>query len=175
MAIDRIAQRLHDLDIFQGLAPGQIERIAREADRIIFRDGQTIAEAGTEADGAFVVISGRASAIADPSRAIQVHEIETGSMIAETAMLTEYAFGLTVQADGEVRAIKITREMLRGQMHDDPALADHFIGRVAARLSRVALELRMIDERLAIASSGHGDVTAGPGTAASAVKELEPA
>ena len=163
MAIDRIAQRLGDLDIFHGLTPAQMERIAREAERIIFRDGQVMATAGTEADGAFVLISGQASVRADPASTTQIDAIETGSMIAEPAMLVEHEFGLTVVAEGEVRAIKITRDKLREWMLDDPSMTDHFVGRIATRLTRVAIELRLIDERLANAYVGQGSVVAGPG------------
>lgn len=151
MAIDTIAQRLLDLEVFRGIGPEKLERLAREADRIIFRDGQTIAAAGAEADGAFVLVAGCAMALADPERGVPAHRIEAGSMIAETAMLTEHHFGLTITADGDVRAIKITRELLRTMMLEDAALRDHFAGRIAARLTRVAIELRLIDERLAAA------------------------
>ncbi len=175
MAIDTIAQRLFELDMFHGLAPGQVESIAREAERIIFRDGQVIAQAGAEADGAFVLIAGRATAVGDPERPVHIDGIEAGSMIGEAAMLTEHEFGLTVVADGDVRAIKITREMLRQRMLDDAALVEHFVGRVAARLTRVALELRLIDERLAVASEGRGAVVPGPGSTGFAAQEMAPA
>lgn len=149
MAIDTIAQRLLDLEVFRGIASERIERLAREADRIIFRDGQTIAQAGADADGAFVLVAGSAMAAEDPERGVPAHRVETGSMIAESAMMTEHQFGLTITADGDVRAIKITRELLRTMLLEDPALRDHFIGRIAARLTRVAIELRLVDERLA--------------------------
>ena len=146
MAIDTIAGRLMDLDAFRGLAPGQVERIAREADRIIFRDGQTIAEAGQACDGALVIISGHANLLAHGEPALLV---EAGSMIGETGMLTEHHYGSTILARGEVRAIKIMRETLLELMRGDPPLREHFVGRVASRLSRMAVELRLIDERLA--------------------------
>ncbi len=168
MAIDRIEQRLRDLEIFHGLGPAHIERIAREAQRIIFRDGQVVTTAGTEADGALIVIAGRATALADHARAISIHRIEAGSMLAEPALLVEHEFNLTVVAEGEVRAIKITRAMLRELMLDDPALTDHFIGRIAARLTRVAIELRLIDERLAIACVDQRRGIGGPGASSQA-------
>lgn len=150
MAIDAIAQRLFDLEVFRGLAPEQASQIAREAERIIFRDGQTIAKAGADADGAFVLVAGRANVLSDPERGIAEQSIEPGSMIGELAMLTEHQFGVTVLADGDVRAIKITRDLMRQHMLGDQALAAHFMDRLSARLTRVAVELRLIDERLAI-------------------------
>lgn len=164
MAIDTIAQRLRDLDIFHGLAPAHIERIAREAERIIFRDGQVMATAGAEADGAMILIAGRATVLADAADADPIHTIETGSMLAEPAMLVEHQFGLTVVAEGDVRAVKVTRTMLRELMLEDAAVTDHFVGRIAARLTRVAIELRLIDERLAIVCAAPDNAVGSPGS-----------
>ena len=158
MALDSIAGRLLGLEIFRGLAPAQVERIAREAERMIFRDGQTLVAAGTEGDGALVIIAGRAMALADADTGRSARQIEPGSMIGELAMLTEHHIGVTVVADGDVRAIKVVRETLHANMQEDPALAAHLHARLVARLQRVALELRMIDERLAAAGGQAGDL-----------------
>ena len=152
MAIDTIAMRLLGLEMFRGLDADQIERIAREAERLIFRDGQRIVEAGSVCDGAIVIIAGSARALADAERGLEERRIVPGSLLAETAMLTEHQTAITVVADGDVRAVKIVRETLHAAMQDDPAIAGHFAERLAARLQRMAIELRMIDERLAAAS-----------------------
>lgn len=151
MAIDTIAGRLLGLDLFRGLDASQIERIAREAERLIFRDGQRIIEKGKPLDGAVVIIAGRARALADPERDVDARAVEPGSLLGETAMLVEYQTLVTVVAESDVRAVMIMREALRAHMHDDPAVAEHFAARLASRLQRMAVELRMIDERLAVA------------------------
>lgn len=151
MAIDTIAGRLLGLDMFRGLDAGQIERIAREAERLIFRDGQRVVEAGKPLDGSVVIIGGRARALADPERELEARAIEPGSLLGETAMLVEHQSSVTVVAEGDVRAVMVMREALHTQMQDDPAVAEHFAARLASRLQRMAVELRMIDERLAVA------------------------
>jgi CRP-like cAMP-binding protein len=152
MALDAITDRLLGLDIFRGLAAPQIERLAREAERLIFRDGQKIVEAGAESDGALVIIGGRAHALADPAHGLDEFTIEAGSMLGEIAMLAEHKSAVTVVAEGDVRAVKVIREILRRHMEEDAELAGHFHERLAARLQRTALELKMIDERLAVAA-----------------------
>jgi CRP-like cAMP-binding protein len=154
MALDTIVSRLMALEVFRNLTGEQLARIAREADRIVFRDGHTLIEAGGDGDGALVIVAGRGSVVEDQERGTAARIVETGSMLGETAMLTEHQHGLTVVAEGDVRAIKITREALLKMMQADPALAAHFHERLLARLQRVALELRMIDERLAVAAAG---------------------
>lgn len=152
MALDLIADRLQRLDPFRGLSPEQIERIAREAERLIFRDGQKMLEAGGEGEGAIVIISGYAKASADPELDMEAYEIEAGTMLGEAAMLSEHKFRLTVVAAGDVKAVRINRATLLAHMQEDPTLAEHFYSRVASRLQRVAVELRLIDERLAAVS-----------------------
>jgi CRP-like cAMP-binding protein len=152
MAIDTIASSLLALDVFRGLTAAQIGRIAATADRMIFPDGHVMARVGDVADGAIIVVHGSASIRDDGTTVQSGLVIETGSMIGETAMLTEHHYGATIVARGVVRAVKIGREPLLEQMRSDPALREHFVRRLTSRLSRVALELRLIDERLA----GHG-------------------
>ncbi|MDX2155544.1 MAG: cyclic nucleotide-binding domain-containing protein [Hyphomicrobiaceae bacterium] len=160
MAIDRIAGQLAALEMFRGLDDERLRRIAREADRIIFRDGQSIAEAGEDADGGVLIVSGKALTRAEPTTGSAEEFIEAGALIGEMAMLTEHRCAVGVVAVGDVRAVKITREALHTLMQDDPALAEHFQHRLTARLSRVALELRLIDERLAAACAMAGSAAA---------------
>lgn len=152
MAIDTIAQCLLGLDLFRGLDSAQVVRIARDAERMIFRTGQRIIEAGKSGDGAIVIISGTACRIADPDQAIDGDlPVGPGTLLGETAMLTEHTFSTTVRADGDVRAVKLSREAMLALMREDAGIAEHFHDRLAARLQRMAMELRMIDQRLAAA------------------------
>lgn len=152
MALDLIADRLQRHEAFRGLESEQIERIAREAERLIFRNGQKMLEAGCDGDGAIVIISGYATALADPELDVEAYEIEAGAMLGEAAMLSEHQFRVTVVAAGDVKAVRINRSTLLAHMQEDPTLAEHFFCRVVSRLQRVAVELRLIDERLAAVS-----------------------
>jgi NTE family protein len=153
MAIDTIVSQLAALEVFRGLEPEWIERIARSADRIIHRGGQTIVEAGSTGDASVLIVAGRARALARPDMAFPGSEVGAGTLIGELAMLTEHQFALTVVAVDEVRAIRIAREAVHRLLKDDPALAEHFQARLTSRLLRAALDLRLIDERLAEASA----------------------
>lgn len=161
MALDVIAGRLMCLDVFRGLGAAQIERIAQDAERMLFRDGQRIIRAGDDGDGAIVLIAGGARILADPESGIEERAVEPGSLLGEPAMLSEHQFRITAVASGDVRAVHLARSVLRMQMVEDPSLADHFHARLANRLQRVAVELRLIDERLAAASQVAATATMG--------------
>lgn len=152
MAIEAIAGRLAGLEIFRGLTATLLERIAREADRIVYKAGQHLSEAGSEADAAIVIIGGTAEIVADTSGPVEPKRIVAGTMIGELAMLIEHRTTVTVIAADTVRAIKISRDMIHAVMQDDRNVLQHFEARMTARLSRVALELKLVDQRLAAAS-----------------------
>lgn len=154
MAIDALVQPLRRIALFQGLRPLQITEIARRAERIVYRAGQTIIEEDTSGDAAILIVSGDAIRNAAPGATDIVEPVASGSLIAEMAMLVEIQHSSTVIARGQVKALRITREEMHLQMEDDPALAEHFVGLLSSRLHHVSEQFRAIDQRLALAA-GH--------------------
>ena len=154
MSISVLARQLLSQEIFRGLSPLQLTEIVRQSERVVYRPGQYIIEAGTSADAAVAIVAG--DAIRFPEHvsgqgAMQAEALPAGSLLSELAMLIDHVHGATVIAHTTVRALRVTREALKNQMLEDPHLADHFVERIAERLSRVATELRLIDHALSTA------------------------
>lgn len=149
MAIDALVAPLLKIALFQGLRPLQITEIARRAERIIFRPGQSIVEANAEADGAYVLVSGEALRTKGPDLGNEPEPVVVGSLIGEMGMLVETEHTSTIVAKTAVRALKITRAGMYEQMADDAKLADHLVARITDRLKNLAVELRAIDRCLA--------------------------
>ncbi len=149
MAIDALVAPLLKIELLQGLRPLQITEIARRAERIVFRPGQTIVEAGLEGDAAFVLVSGEAARTKGPDVGPEPEAIATGSLVGEMAMLVDTEYTSTIVAQTAVRALKITRASMYEQMAEDAALAEHLVAKIAARLKHLAVELRAIDQCLA--------------------------
>jgi CRP-like cAMP-binding protein len=148
MAIDQMIVPLLRVPLFTGLKPLQITEIGRHAERIKFRGGRTIVEAGTPGDAAYLIVSGEAERRSGQGVLFQAEPVEPGSLVGEMAMLVEYVYRSTVVAIGSVHCLKITRAALHEQMRDDPALAEHLATRIGNRLAQVAAELRAIDQML---------------------------
>ena len=146
MAVDALVAPLLRIELFQGLKPLQITEIARNAERIVFRAGDTITEAGADADAAFLIVGGAAEWTSGLPSSGAVEPIEIGSLIGEMAMFIEYVYGATIVATGPVRCLKLSRETLHRMMLDDASLAEHLTLKISNRLGRVASELRAIDE-----------------------------
>lgn len=164
MSINVLARQLMSQEIFRGLSPLQLTEIVRQAERVVYRPGQSIVQAGEQGDAAIVVIAGdavRFSEMAPGESAPQAYAVSVGSILGELAMLVEHEHGSTVVAHTTVRVLRITRQALQAQMREDPGLADHFVDRISARLRQIADELRALDQELfdnddgAVHSPGH--------------------
>lgn len=154
MSIDALSKHLLRLELFQGLKPLQITEIVRQAERVVFKPGQTLIEDGTPGDAAIIIVGGEAVRTRAPMAEGSVEEeIEPGSMLGEMAMLIETDYSSTVVARSTVRALRITRTSMLAMMLEDPALAEHLVAKVARRLHTIATELRKIDVVLAASSS----------------------
>jgi hydrogenase maturation factor len=130
MASETFIGPLLRVSLFQGLSQPQLAGLARRAERVMFRIGQTIIKAGDAGDGAFLLIVGEGgivdadrlthSSTSQATRGMAV--VETGSLIGEMTMLidTEYS----------------------------TKLAAHFVAKIAARLREFTDELRLIESGL---------------------------
>ncbi len=153
MAIDALIAPLLRVEIFQGLSPLQITEIARRAERMVFRPGTKITEAGRDADAAYLIVGGAAESLSFDDDGMP-EEVEEASLIGEMAMLIEHTFGATVVARSNVKCLKILRSEMHAQMLDDPTLAETLGANITARLTRVADELRSIDNDVAATEFG---------------------
>ena len=143
MASDTFIGPLLRVPLFQGLSQPQLALIARRAERVMFRIGQTMIKAGEPGDGAFVLIVGTGER--RDSGVPEAGVVETGSLVGEMSMLIDTDYSTTVVAKTAIRALKITRAALHGQMQADPELAAHFVAKIAARLHDFTDELRRIE------------------------------
>ena len=152
MINDSLVTTLQNLEVFRGLAPHQLTEIVRQSERIVFRPGQTVVEAECPGDGAYLVVAGNAEVLPDSAGPGSPIQVEAGSLVGEMAMLVEHDYRITVVARSSIRALKITRRQIQEQMLEDRSLAEHFVDRISQRLTRVAVELRRIDQLLALAA-----------------------
>jgi CRP-like cAMP-binding protein len=144
MAFDKVVAPLLRVPLFAGLKPLQLTEIARRAERVKFRDGDVITQAGTLGDGAYLIVAGEAERRPEPGSPGLAEPVEPGSLVGELAMLVEHVFGATVVACGRVQCLKLTRAALHEQLLEDETLARHFAAVIEDRLAYVAEELHRI-------------------------------
>jgi CRP-like cAMP-binding protein len=149
MSFESLVEPLRRVALFQGLRPIQIREIARRAERVTFRAGDTIIKQDRSGDAAYLIVSGEAVRTSGPTTQAPAEHVAVGTVIGEMAMLVDTAYSSTVTCQGPVRALKITRESLHEQMRSDQSLADHLIEKLAGRLQSLLEDLKKIDQALA--------------------------
>ena len=140
MSVDTPVALLARIPIFSRLMPAQIAEIVRRAEKIKIPAREHITRAGTPGDGAFLLVSGNAEDLADPSQ-----PLPPGSLIGELAMLVEHNYGATVVARERMHCLKITRAAMHSQILEDPSLGEHLTQHITQRLLRMANGLKHID------------------------------
>lgn len=159
MAADPIVAALLRVELFQKLRPLQVTEIARQVERVVFRDGDVITKANVAADAAYLVVAGNAQWLEPPTAAVDSNgtTIEVGSLIGEMAMLIDYVYGSTIVAAGTVKCLRISRAHMHALMLDDPGLAEALTQTIARRLSRIAEDLKALDAEIEPLDTG--DIT----------------
>jgi len=147
MSTGSLVEPLRRVALFRGLSPGQLSEIARGADRVQFKAGDTIISEGQAADAAILIVSGTGKRTAGP-RSDDDTVGRPGILLGEMAMLVETDHSSTIVCEEPVRALKITRERLLELMAADISLADHFVAELSKRLRQLATEIREVSETL---------------------------
>ena len=147
MTSDALVAPLRRVVALQGLTPAQLATIARAAERMMFRAGDTIIVDGEDGDAGYIIVAGAVERQGEPDT--QSEWLGSGTLIGETAMLTEAVHHATVVACGNVRAYKLPRATMHELMAEDPDLAEHFVGIITRRLIGIAEALKRLDTTLA--------------------------
>ncbi len=138
---------LENAELFKGLYGHQIDAIAAATEVAWFDSGEAITQADEPGAVAFIVLEGSV-VVADTAAPDGYQEpLGPGTLIGELAMLTEVAYVATVVAAEQVRALAIPREALYEVLEADPAIAEHLSDKLLRRLSSLADDLRMVDDR----------------------------
>jgi len=148
MALDIVVQSLRKVELFAGLKPLQLAELARCSDRIVYRPGQSIITEGASADAAILLVKGDAVRTSGPALSAPSEPVVEGALLCEVAMLIETEYTSTVVAASMVRAIRLTRASVLGQIKAEPALADLLSRNLARRLNDMAGHLRRLDDTL---------------------------
>ena len=131
------AARLGAVDLFDELPQDVRIALSRSAQEHIYAAGESIVRQGNAGSSMYVVLSGRARVLLEPSGQ-EVAIIEPGGIFGEMSMLTGDPRTATVRAIEDVRVLEVTAERFREVAIERPGLVEHVSSVVAAR--RVGLD-----------------------------------
>jgi len=131
------ADRLGSVDLFSTQSLEARQHLATAARHHLFAAGEAMVREGAEGDSMFVLMSGRARVILEPSGR-EVAVIPAGGFFGEMSMLTGDRRTATVRAIDDTQALEISAADFRELAVANPALLEHISATVMAR--RTALD-----------------------------------
>ncbi len=146
MAVEALVTLFLHVELFQGLPPLHLAKLAHLAERIVFRPGDLIIREGAAGDAAYLVVAGETARIDGPYEMDGEEALPVNVLIGEMAMLIDTEHTSTVIAKSQVRALRLPRDTMYELMQEVPSLAEHLIGKLTGRLQQIALDLRRIDD-----------------------------
>lgn len=126
------ADRLGSVDLFSTQTLEARLRLAAAAKDHLFAAGEAMVRQDAEGDSMFVLLSGSARVLLEPSGR-EVAVIPAGGFFGEMSMLTGDRRTATVRAVDDTRALEISAADFRELAVANPMLLDHISGVVSAR------------------------------------------
>ena len=144
MAAPDTVELLGHVDVFEELAPDDLQRVASVAVPRSFEAGQVVFREGDESDTCYVVCDGHARAIRSHSdgRTITLATFGPGDVFGELAMFDDEKRSATVEAIEAVEAIAILGPDMRRVLREHPEISAKLVTTLGRRL-------RAANERLA--------------------------
>ncbi|NJL29020.1 MAG: mechanosensitive ion channel, partial [Thermoanaerobaculia bacterium] len=148
-AVEARFKLLSRIDLFKDFAPERLRRLAQQARRELYDDGENLVREGEQGDSLFVVDTGRAivtkSGLAGSTSGIELAVLGPGDFFGEMSLLTGEPRSASVSSDGSCAVLVLAKDAIEPLMQEDPELAAALSRVLAAR--RLDLEHRLEDRR----------------------------
>jgi CRP-like cAMP-binding protein len=118
------ADHLGTISLFKTLSADARQALANAADHHLFAAGESIVRQDAEGDSMFVLMSGQARVVLEPSGQ-EVAVIPASGFFGEMSMLTGERRSATVKAVDDVAVLEITSKDFRELALSNPDLIDH--------------------------------------------------
>jgi CRP/FNR family cyclic AMP-dependent transcriptional regulator len=131
--METIEAVLHDVPLFQGLTPAELELIAGCGSNVRFREGELLFRDGDEADTFYVLRHGAvALETFVPARGpVTIETLEAGEVLGWSWLFHPYRWHFDARALSLVRATSFDGACLRDKCESDPRLGYDLMSRFA--------------------------------------------
>jgi CRP/FNR family transcriptional regulator, cyclic AMP receptor protein len=133
------ATALSVVPLFDAFSKRQLDRLAKESDRLTFAPGARIVEEGLLGEAVFVVLEGRAKVTRGGKR---VGEVVPGDFFGELSAIDGGPRSATVTAETRVQVVRLFRRTLIGLLKEEPRLAVKLLDGMVRRIRQVERNTR---------------------------------
>lgn len=134
---ESIRKRLAEVDLFQSLEPGEIERLAEGEPLLMFAAGEKLCRQGEAGESFYIIASGRVAVLVTgpEGKPVPVAQLGPGAFFGEMSLLTGAPRSGTVVAETDVEVVCISKAEFAGVLQANAELAGKLAAILAQRLA----------------------------------------
>lgn len=151
MQHDAAVELLARAPMFLGLGGELLTAILQRGDMRHFGVGETLATAGKPARESLFILEGEVTLL-DPGGCEIELKLHPGMSLNDMAMFVETSHFYGAEAEEEVAAFSLQRDVMSHLLLEQPYLAEHFTRTIRQKLTMMAGTLRELDETLSLST-----------------------
>lgn len=128
---------LRGISLFAEMPTGKLKLIAFTSERLRYRAGEVVFEAGDVTDSIYVIISGEVEVrITTEGGVLVMDTISRHGIFGEIGMVSDVLRTATIAAVGDLEVLKIGKTFFLQLITDNPAIARILMNELGLRLAR---------------------------------------
>jgi CRP-like cAMP-binding protein len=149
LALDDDIRLLSGVELFRSFTPDQFRLLAFGAENMRLASGQLLYEAGAQADGAFVVATGRIGLFREDAEGERVvlAEAGPGAMLGELALIADTVRPTGAVAVEDAELVRLSRRLFHRILQEYPELAAALRDHIAHGLSSMVDKIDRLSPR----------------------------
>ena len=142
MSLTEEVELLRNIPLFARIEPSKLKLLAFTSERLTFHPGQDLMVQGDIGDAAYIIIDGNADVIVNtPNGPLTVANAGKNDFVGEIAILCDVPRTATVKAQGELTALKISKDLFFRLVGEFPQMAVEIMRVLALRLEKTTSQL----------------------------------
>ena len=143
MSLKEEVEILRSIPLFANIEASKLKLLAFTSERLTYHAGQALFRQGEPGDAAYIILSGEADVIVDtPNGPLTVAKLGRNAVVGEIAILCDVPRTATVNAEGEVVTLRISKELFFRLIMEFPQIGIEIMRVLANRLERTTVQLR---------------------------------
>jgi CRP-like cAMP-binding protein len=135
MTLDTDLRCLQRLPMLKEIDPAKLKLIALVAERVEFAPGDVLYRQGDPSDAVFVTFGGRLSVVAEGAETESViWSLQNAVMLGQVGILSGHPRVVTIRAEEQVSALKLSSDDFNMLIHDVPPFAVAVMRELALQL-----------------------------------------
>ena len=149
MSIKEEVDRLKRIPLFANVDPTKLKLLAFASERLTYPPSTELFHQGDVADAAYLIIEGSVDVLIErPDGQLPVAKIGADELVGDIGILCDVARTATVRSEGEVVALKITKELFFQMLSDFPTMGIEVMRELAMRLNQTNNQLSACRDRV---------------------------